>query len=69
LNRAREGHQRLKWIASLSEALVHREFVSHGVQARPCDNHRLCLAADLALHLRGEVVNHNAHFFTDRVRM
>ncbi len=51
LHRARERDQRLERIAAFREVLVHRELVAHRVQARAGDDHRLGLAADLALHL------------------
>ena len=69
LDRPREGDQRLERIAALGEVLVDRQPVAHRVQARARDDHRLGLAADLALHLRGEVLDHDPHLLADRVRV
>ena len=69
LDRAGKGDQRLERIAALGEVFVHGQLVAHGVQARAGDDHRLGPAADLALHLRGEVLDHDPHLLADRVRM
>src|SRR5256884_8901295 len=49
--------------------LFRSEPVAHGVQARARDDHRLRLAADLALHLRREVLDADPHLLADRVRV
>ena len=69
LHGAREGDERLERIAALGEVLVDRQLVAHRVQARAGDDHRLGLAADLALHLGGEVLDADPHLLADRVRV
>ena len=69
LDRAGERHQRLERIALLSAGTCPRQLVAHRVQPRARDDHRLGLAADLALRLGGEVLDHDLHLLADRVRV
>ena len=69
LDRSREGHEGLERIAPLLEVPVHGELVAHGMQARARHDHRLGPAADLVLHLGGEVLHHDPDLLVDGVRV
>ncbi len=69
LHRAGERHQRLERIPALGEVLVHRQLVAHRVQARARHNHRLGLAADVALGMGCEVLDADLHLLADGVRV
>ena len=45
------------------EVPVYRQFVAHGMQARPGDDHRFGLALYKVSHLPVKVLEHNGHLF------
>ena len=69
LHCAGERHQRLERMTLRRKVRVHRELVADRVEARSGDDHRLRPTADLALHLPGEVVDHDPHLRLDCMRM
>src|SRR6266852_1140829 len=69
LHRAGERHKRLERIPAFGEVLVHRQLVAHRVQARARHDHRLSLAADVALGTGCEVLDADLHLLADGVRV
>ena len=65
----RESHQGLKRISEFGKTPIHGQLVADGVQAGTGHNHRLGAAADFALGLGSEVLDHDPHLLFYGVRM
>lgn len=67
LDRTGEGDQRLPGISAFGEISVHRQLEPHGMKPRAGHDYRFRPAADLALHLRGKMLDAAPHLLVDRV--
>ena len=69
LHRSGEGDERFPGMALLRQVAVQRELGVHGVEPRARHDHRLRPPADLASHLRREVLDADGDLLADGVRV